>query len=551
MICRWSMHYYCDNGEAAYECNPPILLNQQRIFDMHEPRSWSPWPGKFDHSDLTRSFQEALHYNSFSNIEVGELPFTVSEIVKAAQESSDKLLEESFTFAIMARNEDLLYNILHGRDAANLNVTSLFPFHLAGSYLDGSQTCCNLFDLLVSRLDGLNGITNLYVNDLGHTVLDNLMISILKSHTSCLPVTVDGRWTSVKRFAGEGLDVCGRWDVDSPSIQRLFASGQPVVPFEWKHMFCHTSAQTICHVIAKTFSYKSAPNINIPSGLFLKVCSHCKKSLQLWPLHCLVMIAFHLAQFGCEGETLFGILAILACLLAYGADPLCKAHISIKALLNIDLTDGCNHEILDPAELAGRLTDALKSTWSNETKLGWHVFCRVLRFAQLEHRKHTHARYSLGNPCYVDAFAIFPRDHDENYIDESDTKEYHPPCKHISSNGNFYGGSKTIGTLWAAIQTELVTYRKIEHGNRWISDKFDMRALLTGFSVGDGVSRLQLVSEGMMQPFCHCGRFEHVLDADCAGAQDACAYDFCNLEDVDRVAFISMPGMPVSHTMVV
>ncbi|KAK6608523.1 hypothetical protein H4I95_03903 [Botrytis cinerea] len=37
-----------------------------------------------------------------------------------------------------------------------------------------------------------NSVRKLFISDRGHTVLGNLMMAILKPHTSCPPVTVDG-----------------------------------------------------------------------------------------------------------------------------------------------------------------------------------------------------------------------------------------------------------------------------------------------------------------------------------------------------------------------
>lgn len=542
LLCRWSIHYF----EAdEYEALPSPPQEVQENIDLNNPDSWSPWPGSVNHTDLIRSLEEALQNNSFSNIEVKDLPLSASQVVKAAQRSPDELLEEAFGFAIMVRNEELLRAFLRGKNATNFDVTRKFPFHLATSYLDGAKTCCNVLDLLVSHLVGPNLIGSLYTNDLGHTVLDNLMISILKAHTSCPPVTVDDRWGKLKRFAGEEVDVCGRWDADSPSIRGLLADGHPTIPFEWKHMFCHTSAQTICHAIATIFSPFHSPNINTPSGLFLKVCSHCQRSLQLRPLHCLVLIAFHLARSGCQGETLFGIVACLVCLLAHDADPLDKADISIKALLGIDHADQCSHDFIDPVELADRVPDALMSMWSDEVKLGWQVFCRVLLFAQQERRSLPHRSDPVGRQDYDEdfrAFIDYEDDRDEDFgVDQRDKEEVDPFCEHTLDSNNFYCGSKEFGTLWAAVQTELLTYRRLAEGDAWISENFSMRDLLSGLNSGYGVSFIPLVDREMMQSVCHCGRFTHAMDWDCVTVQEACAHYFSNLEDWKRTTFIDMP----------
>jgi hypothetical protein len=542
MLCRWSIHYF--NFED-YDSIPTPPQELQENIDLNDPDSWASWSGPFDHTNLMNRLQEALQENSFSNIEVKDLPLSASQIVKAAQRSPDELLQEAFGFAIMARNEELLWAFLEGRNATNFDVSCLFPFHLATSYLDGAKTCCNILDLLVSQLVGPNRIANIYINDLGHTVLDNLMIAILKAHTSCPPVTFDDRWRKVKRFAGEEVDVCGRWDADSPSIRGLLADGQPTIPFEWKHMFCHTSAQSICHSIATIFTPFHAPDINTPSGLFLKACSNCQQSLQLQPLHSLVLTAFHLARSGCQGETLFGIVACLVCLLAYGSNPLCKAHISIKALLGTDRADECSHDFLDPEELADRVPGAFMSMWSDDVKLGWQVFCRVLLLAKQERQKVAPQRDPVEQSNDDEGFRTFI-DH-EDFYDEGDMDDAandmvdQPFCEHMLENNNFYGGSKKLGALWAAVQTELLTYRRVADGDSWVSNNFSMLNLLSGLNSGYDVSFIPLIEREMMQPFCHCGRFFEASDWNCVTGQEACAGYFSNLEDWKRSTFITMP----------
>jgi hypothetical protein len=491
--------------------------------------------------------------------------------VKAAQRSPDELFEETIGFAIMAGNIDLLSELVEQiwEEKSELNLSRTFPFHLATSYLRGGKSCCNVIEILVAALLGVNTIRKLYANDHGHTVLDNFMLAILKAHTSCPPVTVDDVFRKDRRFPGEEVDICGRWDADSPCIRKLLADGNPVIPFEWKHMFCHTSAQTLCHSIGTIFGPKNAPNINTPSGLFLKLCSHCGRRLQLQPLHCLVLTAFHLARSGCEGENLFGILACLVCLLVNGADPLLKAHVSLKALLGTDEGDQCSHSEIDPSELAGQVPDTYMLMWTGEVKLGWRVFCRVLQFAQEERRPKKCTSLQRGNEYEFNEFIghngdsedgdqeTVMRDTDEedeeddgddeydeeeeeeeDDDDEDDEDEYASLCYHSKEHENSYSGSTDIGTLWAAIQTELLTYRRISDGDPWLSPNFSMHSLLDGLKIGSGISSLPLVEQKMMKPFCRCGRFNNVNDEACVRVEEACAYYFSNLEDWKRSTFI-------------
>src|ERR1700722_1156823 len=95
----------------------------------------------------------------------------------------------------------------------------------------------------------------------------------------------------------------------------------------WKHKFCHTSAQTICHCIS--LITMSPFRLNTPSGIFLRHCSECGLKMQLQPLHTLVMTAFQLASCGCPDEDLFGILACLLHILSNTkVDPLERADVS-------------------------------------------------------------------------------------------------------------------------------------------------------------------------------------------------------------------------------
>lgn len=165
-------------------------------------------------------------------------------------------------------------------------------------------------------------------------------------------------------FAGDDVDICGRWDADSTCVRVLLANGNLTIPFDWKHMFCHTSIQAICHCIGTLFGPHWAPDINTPSGLFLKGCSSekCNRMLRLMPLHTLVMTTVCLPTKESEGETLFGVLACLLRLLGNGANPLLKADISVMGLLGIEEdVHECSHTDLNPLELAEKIPEEVIS----------------------------------------------------------------------------------------------------------------------------------------------------------------------------------------------
>ena len=483
----------------------------------------------------------SLDNNHFSNVKLDDLPIAVDQIARAVRRSPNELLKESLGFSIMSRNVGLMEDLLSSIEG-KLDATGLYPFHLAATYLDGSKQCCSILDRIIS-LEG-RSLRRLDANELGHTILDQLMITILKAHTSCPPSVVDPIFKKEKRFEGEDVDICGRWDADSDCIRTLFANGISRIPFEWKHMFCHTSAQTICHCIGAIFGPSYRPNIDAPSGLFVRRCLHCGLKLQLLPLHTLILVGLHLSHFGCEKENLFGILACLLCLLHNGANPLLKANISVQALLGNEEGNECGHEQLDPAELAEKVLASSTLTLSSELSIGWQIMCNVLRYAQAEWKIKSRRRRSASITSQLDDRfdASIGYSQDEMSTDEEASYECPLPtdCPDEGYWVSYFGRSKVLASLWAAVQTELLTYRRLEERDEWISTNFDMPSLNEGLIRGGEVD-IRLVREKMMKPFCACGCF-HEAVPECPIIEDAAAYYFSNLDDWNRTSFVESPS---------
>ncbi|KAK9787229.1 putative Clr5 domain-containing protein [Seiridium cardinale] len=503
-LCRWAIHY--DPPHYDKIPSPPVELETE--FNINDPDRWPQWNQHAPQANLVDRLQNGLESNSFSDIHVKDLPLSATQVAVAASRSPSELQAEAVGFAIMAQNEELLEDLLVKED---LDLTRLYPFHLAATYLNGAKTCCNIMWLLMISLVRHNRIMALELNELGHTVLDSLMISVFKGHTSCMPGVCDDKMRNSQRFVGEEVNICGRWDADSHCIRSLNAQGIARVPSGWKHMFCHTSAQAICHTISAVFAFGYSPNINTPSGLFIKFCEHCNQKLQLGPLHTLVVTAFYLAQQGCEGETLFGALACLVCLLVYGADPLQEAEVSLRALMGAVEGASCSHAMVNPFQLADQVPPAICSRWAPETQLGWSVFISVLRYAANERRE---------------------TNRDENDVDRGGCDQ--------DDDYNFYGKSATLGKLWAAIQAELLTYRRAEEGDGWLSENFSMEAVLNALDSELGMDTLPLIQRSMLEPFCECGRFLDALNPNCPTSEEACTSHFSNLDNWSRSSFIEV-----------
>jgi hypothetical protein len=552
-LCRWSIHI----NEVEYDrvpSPPPVVTVEDNDPDNEE--TWQPWEHQKSSKEYARVLEACLETNDFSTIRVRDLPISSSQITRAAKRSPAELRREAFGFAIMARNYDIIEDMME--DQANHEFESqgssiyrgMFPFHLAASYLDGSKTCCSILDKLVEfLLIGDTSLRKIYVNHLGHTVLDNLMISILKAHTSCSPGLVDDAFKKEQRFAGEDVDICGRWDADSTCIRDLYAHGQCAIPISWKHMFCHTSVQVICHSIGTIFMPHWAPYIDTPSGLFIKRCAveNCGRKLQLLPLHTLVVTTVHLATQGTKGETLFGMLACLLCLLSNGANPTLKAPVSLKALFSDDENNQeCDHQDVDPVSLVEMVPTELISTWTHDVKVGWRLFCHVLQLSKAEWQLETRPR-RFSDPLDISEF-IHIEDDIDDYMDINDTdseelesdNEFPPICKDGQHEENFFGWNRNLSALWAAVQTEYTTYRRLEEGDPWISEHFSMEEALQSLTWGrEPRLNIGLIERGLMsKKYCGCGNFFEAIDEICVRGEEISAFHFSNLEDWHRTAFI-------------
>src|SRR5579871_15222 len=232
-LCFWSIH------------------DRDSDFDGASEEDWAP-EKSVSFVPFSKKLILNLQSNNFSSIPETSLHISVPHVLKESDELSEQFLLESVRVAIMGHNQKLLNDLLSQIQESDLDIAEIFPFHLAATYLDGAATCCYIFDCLVHKTNDL--LRSNYVNDLGHTVLDTLMITILRSHSACPPERYQSMFHGQNQFPGEEIDICGRWDADSECIRVLYATGKRSIPFEWKHKFCHTSALTICHSISTIFS---------------------------------------------------------------------------------------------------------------------------------------------------------------------------------------------------------------------------------------------------------------------------------------------------------
>jgi hypothetical protein len=521
-FCRWSLHpeYYLSTYTHANESDNASESSSESEFDgEHWPESWKAPP--FDERP-----KENLESNDFSSINMSHMPVSVTAIVKAAKSSPNGLLEEAIGFSIMGRNASLLCDLLLRAGEANLELSKLNPFHLAISYLDGSKTCCLILGVLHSYapVEWRRGISQRNSNDLGHTLLDTLMITILRNHTSVSPATVDNALKKSHIFPGQETDICGRWDADSQCYHELLLSGKPAIPSKWKHKFCHTSAQAVCHCIAEMNNWSIS--LEAPSGLFLSYCSYCGAKLQLSSLHALIMTSFYLATAGYENEDLFGSISCLLNLLTCGIDPQRTSTISLPTLLGAQEGDSCSHEDFTLAEFAEGLVRESADAWPEITKTGWQILCHILRVVE-----EIHDGFPLDSNSQSECGDSTESESDE--IEDGTTAPgFRLSCSHHEGRGPegniIFGKDRTLGHLWAAAQAELLTHRRQCDEDPWTSEKFDLPGVLKCLRERETPS-IPLVRGLMMRPYCMCGFFKDCFSTKPPTQTSACLSYISNM----------------------
>lgn len=484
-LCRWTIH----------------TTSSDDICSRYE----NPWQPQWKTPPIQERLRDALEHTDFTKINPNDLPVAISLIAKKAQRSPNELLLESIGFAIMGRNPQLVYDLLDEAQNGKIPIHTLFPLHLAINYLDGSEACCEIFDNITEHIlnqYGYNILMSLHINDNGYTWMDSLMIAIVKSHTNLPPSALDDT-NKEKRFPGDGVSICGRWDADSDCIRALLSSGSSGIPFDWKHKFCHTSAQAICHIIQR-IDWRFLKRKWVSSGLFVKRCTNCGLKLELTPLHTLVYITFMLAEYGCEDEDLFGMIACLLSFLSFLETPIPSVQVSFHLLFDCDADsmEICTHQESSPPEFAAGLRSYRTHDWSEKCETGWALFQIVL-------------------------------DRSQETYKFLDVEEYEEVCSmHVTTPLTI---DQILATIWAAVQTELLTYRRLDLNDPWVSEHFNMAELLQSLQT-EGKLSIGLIEKGLMkQPICRCGQY---VDFGCAEAEDTTTRNFSNLENSDRAIYL-------------
>jgi hypothetical protein len=111
--------------------------------------------------------------------------------------------------------------------------------------------------------------------------------------------------------------------------------------------------------------------------------------------------------------------------------------------------------------------------------------------------------------------------------------------------GAYFGHNKYLGHIMAAIQVELLTYRRIRVTDPWLSKRFSMDELLQNLESGSRVS-IELVRTGIMTPYCSCGAFRGLVSSDFPKRVEVTKKQISNMDWEDEHAH----GIPPPPTFV-
>jgi hypothetical protein len=247
------------------------------------------------------------------------------------------------------------------------------------------------------------------------------------------------------------------------------------------------------------------------------------------------MTSFYLATAGYENEDLFGAISCLLNLLTCEIDPQETSTISLPTLLGAQEGDSCSHEDFTPAEFAEGLIQESVDTWPEITKTGWQILCNILRVAE-----EIHDGFPFDSDRQSECGDGTESESDESE-DGSTASGFRLSCSHhedcIDEGTIIFRKHRTLGHLWAAAQTELLTHRRQCNEDPWTSENFDLPSVLKCLKERTMPS-IPLVRELMMNPYCMCGFFKDYYSFSSPTRDDACSSDISNMDHYSRETLI-------------
>ncbi|KAI1340831.1 hypothetical protein F5Y15DRAFT_414553 [Xylariaceae sp. FL0016] len=204
-------------------------------------------------------------------------------------------------------------------------------------------------------------------------------------------------------------------------------------------------------------------------------------------MHLLVRVAFHLANDGFDGETLFGALSCLLAMVNYRAYIFKKADVTSLDQTRATDFNRCRHAPVTALQYAEDVPTDTKNKWAKDARLGWSVFVATLRYTVVS-LKEEHRQEGLEDLRY------------------QKLREDGSTCSEDESE---YGEEQLNNATEQVIDGRSIKHnRKISDDDPEISPRFSMGSLFTGLKRGEGPTNVEYIEKGLVMETSEKGYFE-------------------------------------------
>jgi hypothetical protein len=236
-----------------------------------------------------------------------------------------------------------------------------------------------------------------------------------------------------------------------------------------------------------------------------------------------------------DGETLFGAISVMTCLLALGANVNLKVNISAEELLGNSDEGQCLHNPLSALELMQAVPNNVVKGWTEDCQIGWACLEEILSLAEYQvlesHGGHRASSSQAGEFEASDGDA------------SSRSSPHYATCGIIVDIHDEWLKlpciEPRIGKIWALAQTEFLTYRRLREGDPWISGNFSMQAVRAWLQRDTEDLTMPLMEHNMVKTHSSCGWFDlSSTSLVCPNASEVSRTHFMNMDVYERASFI-------------
>jgi hypothetical protein len=174
-------------------------------------------------------------------------------------------------------------------------------------------------------------------------------------------------------------------------------------------------------------------------------------------------------------------------------------------------------------------------TWPELPKTGWQVLCHIFRIAE-----EIWDGFPSESDSESESGGASQGDSEDESEDNGTAPSFSLSCLHhidATDGTKIFGKDKTLGHLWAAAQTELLSHRRQCEEDPWTSQKFDLPGVLKCLEER-AIPSIPLVRGSMMKPYCACGFFEDCRSFRPPTRKAACSFDISNMMEYSRETLI-------------